>query len=383
MIRRISYSKIKEALHQYPIVSLTGPRQSGKTTLLKSMFTDFRYVNLEAPDIREFANSDPKGFLSEYNANVILDEVQRTPELFSYLQVLVDEKQTMGQFILSGSQNFQLMERITQSLAGRIAMFKLFPFEFSEMKEAKWLSHNLPETFTKGFYPAIFERQIDQDNFYANYIDTYVKRDVSQLVNIQDNRTFNNFIKLCATRIGQLLNLNDLARDAGVSHTTVRNWISILETSFIVFTLSPYFVNYGKRIIKSPKLYFYDVGLLCHLLNIRKGNISPLHPLWGNIFENMIVSELRKQNHHSNLMRDYYFWRDSKGHEVDLLYVENGLLTTYEIKAGKTIQENMFSGLNYFNNAASAKSSRQFLIYSGDKEQKRTDIQVLPWVEAK
>ncbi len=379
MIQRINYKAIEKALGQYPIIALTGPRQSGKTTMLKSMFNAYRYVNLENPDIRNYAITDPRGFLSEYDANVIFDEVQQAPELFSYLQQIVDENKAMGQFVLSGSQNFHLMERITQSLAGRVAMFKLFPFEFKEMKKAGWLLDDLAQVLTKGFYPAIFERKLDQDQYYANYIDTYVKRDVSQLVNIQDNRTFNNFIKLCAARAGQILNLNDLARDAGVSHTTVKNWVSVLETSYIVFTLQPYFVNYGKRVIKSSKLYFYDVGLLCHLLSIRKSEISPLHPMWGNVFENMIVSELVKQNHHSGLLRDYYFWRDSKGNEVDLLYAEGQSLTTYEIKSSKTIQEKMFSGLKYFNTVAGGKVTNQFLIYGGNTTQKRTDFQVLPW----
>lgn len=343
------------------------------------MFSEFRYINLETPDVRDFAIKDPKSFLSEYGSKVIFDEIQRAPELFSYLQAMVDENGAMGQFILSGSQNFHLMERITQSLAGRVAMFKLFPFDLREMKTADWLSRDLDQLFVRGFYPALFERNMDQDRYYANYIDTYIKRDVSQLVNIQDNRTFNSFIKLCAARAGQLLNLNDLARDAGVSHTTAKNWISILETSYIVFTLPPYYVNYGKRVIKSPKLYFYDTGLLCHLLTIRKGKISPLHPLWGSLFENMVVGELIKQNYHSNLLRDYYFWRDSKGHEVDLLYVEGQALITYEIKAGKTINDNMLKGLKYFKSIAKDEVSQQFLIYGGDTAQKRTDFQVLPW----
>ena len=379
MIQRISHVQIRETLGQYPIIALTGPRQSGKTTLLKLMFNDFRYVNLETPDTRDFALKDPRGFLAEYNSKVIFDEVQRVPELFSYLQSLVDESRLMGQFVLSGSQNFHLMERITQSLAGRVVMFKLFPFEFHEMKSAGWLSDDIPEVFTKGFYPALFERKSDQDRYYANYIDTYVKRDVSQLINIQDNRTFNNFIKMCATRAGQLLNFNDLARDVGVSHSTIRNWLSILETSYIAFTLPPYYANFGKRIIKSSKLYFYDVGLLCHLLNIRKGDISPLNAMWGNIFENMVVSELVKQNYHSNLLRDYYFWRDSNGNEIDLLYMKGESLIIYEIKASKTIKEDMFKGLRYFNKITNSDVVEQYLIYGGDVPQKRTDLEVLPW----
>jgi len=343
------------------------------------MFSDFKYVNLEAPDVRGFAMSDPRGFLAANNSKVIFDEMQRVPELFSYLQTIVDERGEMGQFIISSSQNFQLMQEITQSLAGRVAIFKLFPFEFMEMKNANWLSEELSETITKGFYPAVFERDLNHDKYYSNYIDTYIKRDISLLINIQDGKTFNNFIKLCALRAGSLLNLNDLARDAGISHTTARNWLSILEMSFILFTLPPYHTNFGKRIIKSPKLYFYDVGLLCHLLNIRKGKLSSLHSMWGNIFENMIVSELVKQNAHNGLLRDYYFWRDSKGHEVDLLYSENDQLTIYEVKSGQTIQDRMFSGLSYFDKISAGGVTSKHLVYGGATAQKRTHFQVIPW----
>lgn len=379
VLDRTIYNQIKSALTQYPILAVTGPRQSGKTTLLKTMFKDYRYLNLENPDTREFAIKDPKGFLAQYNDKVIFDEVQYIPSLFSYLQALVDENQVMGQFILSGSQNFNLMQNITQSLAGRVALFKLFPFDLQEMKASNWLHSDLTQVITHGFYPALFERNIDPDRYYANYIETYVKRDVSQLVNIQDQRTFSNFLKILATRAGQLTNFNDLAKDVGVSHTTIRNWISILETSYIVFMVQPYFKNYGKRMIKSPKLYFHDVGLLCHLLSIRKGNLDPTHPLWGSIFENFIVSELNKQNAHQGLLRDYYFWRDSKGHEVDLLHQTTSELTTYEIKASSTIQSRMFEGLDYFKSITDDVIAQQILIYGGKEAQNRTDYSILNW----
>lgn len=379
MISRENYKSIKETLGKYPIIVVTGPRQAGKTTVLRNMFSEYRYVSLENPDIRNFAVRDPRGFMDEYDDKVIFDEIQRAPEIFSYLQQIVDDNNVMGQFILSGSQNSHLIEHITQSLAGRVAIFRLFPFQFSEMKEAGWLSNDLATVFTKGFYPAIFERKVDQDRYYADYIDTYIKRDVSQLVNVQDSRSFGNFIKLCAIRAGQLLNLNDLARDAGISHTTARNWISVLEASYILFTLQPYFVNYGKRTIKAPKLYFYDVGLLCHLLSIRKGEISPLHSMWGNIFENLIVSELTKQNSHWSLHRDYYFWRDSKGNEVDLLYEYAEAIQTYEIKSSSTILEKMFKGLVYFKSLTKDQSTKPILVFGGKKGQKRTDFTVLPW----
>jgi len=381
MIYRVLCDEIAETLNKYPIIGLTGPRQSGKTTLLKETLTDFRYISLENPEHREFAQNDPKGFLDEFNDKIIFDEVQNAPELFSYLQGIVDENQIMGQFVLSGSQNFNLMERITQTLAGRVALFRLFPFEMAEMKTAGWLLNDLSQVMTSGFYPALFQRNIDPDRYFADYLDTYVNRDVSQLVNVKDTMTFKAFLKLCAIRAGQLLNVNDLARDSGVSHTTARNWLSILETSYLVFQLPPYFQNFGKRLIKSSKLYFYDVGLLCHLLNIRKGKLSPTHPMWGHIFENLIICELIKQNAHHTLHRDYYFWRDSKGHEVDLLFQLGELLHVYEIKATSTIQNKLFDGLDYFDKITPQPLAQKTLIYGGDNQQNRTNYDVLPWMK--
>ncbi len=368
-----------QMMAKYPILAVTGPRQSGKTTLLQTTLNDYRYVTLENPDNREFAERDPKGFMTEYNQKVIFDEVQNIPSLFSYMQGIVDADKKMGQFILSGSQNFNLMERITQSLAGRVALFRLLPFDLTEMKQAKWLASTLNETLTNGFYPAVFERQIDPDRYYANYLDTYVNRDISQLVNIKETRTFKLFVKLCAIRSGQLLNLSDLARDAGVSHTTAKNWISLLETSYIVYLLPSYFKNFGKRLVKAPKLYFYDTGLLCHLLNIRKGDITPLHPHWGHIFETMVVTELIKQAEHRGIARDFYFWRDAKGHEVDVLFKEGDSIHLYEIKASSTIQQRMFDGLDYFEKIADEPIAQKHLIYAGDQSQKRTEYNVVAW----
>lgn len=381
MIARLIYHKFKETLGHYPILAMTGPRQSGKTTMLREMLPDYRYVNLENPDNRLFAEKDPKGFLTTYHDKVIFDEAQNVPELFSYLQGIVDEQQIMGQFILSGSQNFQLTERITQSLAGRVAIFKLLPFDFSEMKIAQWLDQDLSGVMTKGFYPAIFQRKMNHDRYYANYLDTYVNRDISQLINIKDANAFKRFLKLCALRAGQLLNLSDLARDTGVSHVTVGNWISTLETSYILFQLQPYFKNFGKRLIKRSKLYFHDSGLLCHLLGIRKSNIDPVHPMWGHVFENMIVGELIKQNEHLSLERDYYFWRDSKGHEVDLLFHTGHALQLYEIKSSSTIKQRMWEGLEYFSRITDEPIEKKCLIYGGEEAQERTEYSVVPWTE--
>ena len=383
MIVRNINSSFSEILEKYPILVMTGPRQSGKTTMLKQSLTDYRYVSLEDPDNRTFAKSDPRGFLKEYDNKVIFDEVQQAPNLFSYLQSIVDENNVMGQFILSGSQNFNLMENITQSLAGRASIFKLFPFDFVEMKNSNLFSENLGTVMTKGFYPAIHNRGIDPDRYYSDYVDTYVNRDVSQLINIQDNRAFKTFIKLCASRAGQLVNFNDLARGAGVSHTTIRKWTSILETSYVLFTLKPYYRNFSKRVVKSSKLYFYDTGLLCHLLDIRKGDFSPSHSMWGNVFENMIVSEYEKQNYHFSQLREYWFWRDSHGNEVDLLYPTSEKINVFEIKSSTTISDKMFKGLTKFSNVAGNSVGDRNIIYGGHKDQNRTNFQVKSWKSIK
>lgn len=381
MIYRDLYKKIQSVISHYPIIGLIGPRQSGKTTMLKEMFPDYVYLNFEDVDFRQFASKDPRGLLQQFSGKVIFDEVQHVPELFSYLQSKVDAEGKMGEFILSGSQNFHLVEKITQTLAGRVAMFRLFPFTFQEMKKADWLGQELSVVMSKGFYPAIFKRSLDHDFYFANYLQTYVQRDISTLVNVQDTNAFKSFLKLCAFRAGQLLNFNELARDAGISHTTARNWLSTLETSFVLFTLPPFFENFGKRYIKSPKLYFYDTGLLAHLLGIRKGKVDPTHALWGQLFENMIVSEYIKQDAHETGMREFYFWRDSKGHEVDLLYQEGDELTLVEIKASKTVLSKMFDGLDYVENISTWKIKNKVLIYGGDQRQFRTDYKVIPWHE--
>jgi len=376
-IRNI-YKPIKKYLAKYPIIALTGPRQSGKTTFLKSMFKKYTYINLEDPDLRAYATTDPRSFLQEYDSKIIFDEVQRVPELFSYLQTIVDEKKIMGQFILSGSQNFNLMESITQTLAGRVAVFSLFPFDLIEMKKAKWLSKDLGQLMSKGFYPAVHAREINPDRYYADYLKTYVNRDVSQLINIQNDRLFSAFIRLCAARVGQLVNFNVLARDTGISHNTARNWLSILQTSYIIKVLKPHYNNYSKRIIKSPKIYFYDTGLLCHLLNIRKAKLKPSHPMWGNIFENFIVIEMEKQNAHLDLLREYYFWRDSHGNEVDLLYQENQSMHAYEIKSSSTMQNRMLKGLDYFGKLTEVNTTKN-LIYGGARNYNRTDYLIQAW----
>ena len=365
--------------NKYPILAITGPRQSGKTTLLRELFPEYQYISLENPDTQAFLKEDAKGFFEKYSTYCIFDEAQRVPELFSYLQTMVDESKIMGQFILSGSQNFLLLKNITQSLAGRVALFKLFPFDFSELKSANLLSDDYVEAMLKGFYPAIYDRNIPPRNFYNNYIQTYVERDITELINIRNMRTFRTFLSLCASRAGQLLNLNSLANECGITQPTAKSWISVLESSYILFLVQPYHKNFDKRVMKSPKLFFYDTGLLCHLLKIKDTNQIKMNSYKGNIFENMIVSEFIKQNYHQNLMQEFWFWRDSAGHEVDLIRQDDEKLNVIEIKSTTTISSDLFKGINYFSGLAKDAIKSQTLVYAGLDNQKRTIANVVAW----
>lgn len=364
---------------KYPILALTGPRQSGKTTFLKKDFADYRYVNLENPDYRSFAEEDPNGFLKKYDKYVIFDEVQRVPFLFSYLQTKVDEDQLMGQYILSGSQNFHLMQNITQSLAGRVAIFKLLPFDISEMRSANFLPTDYATLVQRGSYPAIYDRDIDSKVFYSNYIQTYLERDLSELIHVKDLRLFRNFIALCAGRAGQLLNMNALANECGVSQPTAKSWLSVLENSYIVFQLQPYFSNFNKRVTKSSKLFFYDTGLLSFLLKIKDSDSLKISKHKGAVFENFIVSEFVKLNYHQNKLRDLFFWRDAVGHEIDLVWQDDEQLNLIEIKASETIVPTMFKGLSYFEQRASLLVKSKMLVHTGLFHQERSDVVVQSW----
>lgn len=380
VINRHIYKAIREYQNKYPILALTGPRQSGKTTLLKKLFPDYRYVSLENPDARDFALKDPNGFLAEYNDQMIFDEVQQAPAIFSYLQTLVDSRpDRMGGFILSGSQNFHLMERITQSLAGRVALFKLFPLDIQELKDANLLAEDPFDQLLHGFYPALYDRKISPGVFYSNYVQTYVNRDVTELLTVRDLRQFQNFLSLCAVRAGQLLNLSALANEAGISQPTAKSWLSALESSYITFQLYPYHKNFSKRVVKTPKLYFYDSGLLAFLLKIKNRETLLTHPVKGALFENMIIAEYHKQMHHGYQNQSPWFWRDNHGDEVDLLLDQGLNLDVFEIKASETVLTENFKGLTKFEQISDIPLNTKGLINTGDLNQKRSHGQVISW----
>lgn len=379
LIARSLAKEISERKDKFPILAVTGPRQSGKTTLLKAMFPDYTYVSLENPDNRSFAGEDPNGFLKMYSERVILDEVQRVPELFSYLQTAVDASGQMGQYILSGSQNFHLVKNITQTLAGRVALFRLLPLDQEEMMDTSILPDSYAEACFKGGYPAVYHRGIEPPDFYTNYIQTYIEKDVTELINIRDTNSFRTFLKLCAARAGQLLSLNAIANECNISQPTAKAWLSILESSYIVFLLYPYHENFNKRLVKTPKLYFYDTGLICYLLGIREHQEVLTNRLKGNLFENMVIANFQKINEHRYLHRDYYFWQDHNGLEVDLLLKTPEYFEVFEIKATQTLNNDIFKNLQHFAKIIQSAPVHSHLIYGGDQSLTRSTVDVLSW----
>jgi len=372
-------NKIELYLTKYPVLVITGPRQSGKTTFLKNTLSDFRYISLENPDVRSFALEDPNSFLEEYNTKVIFDEVQKAPQLFSYLQTLVDSQGKMGQFVLSGSQNFQLMDNISQSLAGRVGIFKLFPLDLTELKKSNLLKSDLSTQIFYGGYPAIYDRNIEPSQYFSDYLETYVNRDIRNLKNIHNMDAFMRLVKICATHAGQLVNYSQFSKLIGVSHTTIRDWISLLKTSFILFDIPPYYRNFNKRLVKSSKLYFYDTGLLCRLLGLNQDQLNPLYKNWGSLFENFIVAEIIKNNAHLHQNFDFYFWRDSNGHELDLLFQDGEFINLIEIKSSATIKSAMFKNIDYVSNLVKEFKTKKILIYGGKKNQIRTNYSIYSW----
>lgn len=378
MIKRTLSNKLTTLSQKFQIITLTGPRQSGKTTLVKAAFSSLPYVSLEEPDIRQIALTDPRGFLSNYNDGVILDEVQHTPELFSYIQSIVDNNRN-AQFILTGSSNFLLMEKISQTLAGRTAILHLLPFSIPELENGSYTFDQYETLIFNGQYPRIYDRDLSPSDFYPPYIQTYVERDVRMIKNIEDINSFIQFIQLCAGRTGQLLNYTSLANDAGISPNTAKAWISILETSYIVYRLQPYHKNFKKRLVKSPKLYFYDTGVACSLLGIRNEHQVSTHFLKGALFENLIINEFIKYQFHSGQRRYPYFWQDSRRKEIDCLLVDGENITPIEIKSGKTISNSYFDNLKYWHQLTGIPDDQGYVVYGGEQSLQTSTGSFISW----
>ena len=377
MIARAMERKAIALSQKYPFVVITGPRQSGKTTLAKTAFPDYRKVSLEDIDNRMFASQDPRGFISTYPDRTIIDEVQRVPSLLSYLQTHCDDVGRDGMYILTGSQNLQLMEAVDQSLAGRVGLLHLLPFSKSEMEAGGILPQSIDEKLLYGCYPRLYDKGIAPDDYYPNYISTYAERDLRSLKDISDLGKFVRFLKLCAARVGQLLNKSSLANDCGISVPTIDSWLSILESSYILFLLKPDHCNYSKRLVKAPKLYFYDTGLACSLLEIKTPAQMNTHYLRGNLFENMVISDFMKNDYNKGIIEpSVSFWRDSAGNEVDLLHRDGNKEDAYEIKSAETFNESFLKGLKYWSKLSGAEASDLHVIYGGRTPMMRSDASV-------
>lgn len=373
--REIS-SEILRLAEGYPIVTILGPRQSGKTTLAKMIFPHKPYVNLEAPHVRSLAINDPLGFLAQYQDGAVLDEIQNVPQLLSYLQVDVDENKAFGKYILTGSHQFELHKAVSQSLAGRTALLKLLPLTINELSGGN-TNLTLDEYLFNGFFPQVYTSKLDPSTIYLNYYHTYVERDIRQLINIKDLHLFQKFVTLLAGRIGQVLNKDNLSNELGISSSTVTQWISILEASFIIFLLPPYFENFGKRLIKSPKLYFTDVGLASYLLGIENMNQLARDPIRGFLVENLVIVELMKTRANKGLDPHLYYYRDNHQNEVDVIYKSASQLIPIEIKSAQTYNSEFLKGLKYFKKIVGDRVSSQYLVYAGDYEQQVGEIQIL------
>lgn len=383
MIKRRLHKKLIEGASQFPVVTLTGPRQSGKTTLCRMAFPDKAYVSLEAPDNREYAQSDPRGFLDQYSSGVVIDEVQRAPDILSYIQEEVDERRSPGLFILTGSANLSLLESVSQSLAGRTALVNLLPLSLDEVRLFPSSPEDLFSTLLYGGYPAIFDQGIPHYEWLSSYVGTYVERDVRQVLNVTNLSAFQTFLRLCAGRAGHLLNLSGLGADCGVTHNTAKSWLSVLEAGYIVFRLPPFHSSLAKRLVKAPKLHFYDSGLLCFLLGIQNQEQLQQHPLRGAIFESWVISEIIKACVHQGMPEDFYFYRDRKGAEVDLLYHRGNTITAVEIKSGLTVSSDFFTAFERLERSlfpeAKLHEIVKILIYGGKAAQKRSNVSVFPW----
>ncbi len=381
MYKRDIESELQGLAKGYPIVTLIGPRQSGKTTLVKHTFPEKPYANLEAPDVRALAETDPKNFLEKYPDGAILDEIQRVPSLLSYIQTIVDSTDQKGMFILTGSHQLELHQAISQSLAGRTALLTLLPMSLRELEEAG-IELRLEEALIKGGYPRIYKDNLDPTKAYRNYFQTYVERDLRQLINVKDLIQFERFVRICAGRIGQILNLEEIGGEVGLSSHTIKHWISILEASFILFRLQPYFENFGKRIIKSPKLYFTDVGFASYLLGIENEMQISRDPLRGHLFENLVLLELVKFRLNQGLEPHLFYWRDVQKNEVDVIFKNGQRLVPIEIKSSKTYHPDFLKKLHLFQKLAPERTPKGYLIYAGDQEQTVHSIELLNYHQA-
>lgn len=379
MIKREIEPALRRLLRGFPVVTVTGPRQSGKTTLARAVCADKPYLSLEDPDVRRMALDDPRAFLGRLPDGAVLDEVQRAPEIFSYLQTRVDSDRRTGLFLLTGSQQFGLMSAIAQSLAGRTAFVELLPFSVNELERAGIHPPGLDAMLLAGGYPPLYDRRLLPHDWFPAYVTAYVERDLRQLLKVQDLDLFQRFVRLCAGRSGQILNLSSLATDCGITHNTAKAWISVLEASYILFLLPPHHANFSKRLIKSPKLYFHDTGLLCWLLGIRDVEQLATHPLRGSIFETMVVSELVKTSLNKGERPAFHFWRDSNGNEVDLIVETGAKLVPIEIKSGLTLNRDFFVGLERWVALAGSRAVSPALIYGGTEVHERKGIRVFGW----
>jgi predicted AAA+ superfamily ATPase len=383
MIHRELSSSILRLSQKMPVIVITGPRQSGKTTLVKSLFPKYVYYNLEFPDIRMLAENDPRGFLQNFQNGIIIDEIQHVPILLSYIQGLADESGLLGKFIITGSQNLNLLESVSQSLAGRAAVFTLLPLSISELSDGPYFhSDNHLHHIYNGWYPAVYDRELLPNEWLQSYIQTYVERDVRQIVNVKDLSKFQLFVRLCAGRIGQLINFNQLSGEVGVDGKTIKKWLSVLETGYIIFLLYPYHKNYNKRLVKTPKLYFYDVGLACQLLDLKSEEQVFHHFARGPLFENMIIADIKKTFFHAGENRSIYFWRDNVGNEIDCMFESGDDLHVYEIKSSQTFHPKFISGLDYFKKISAIKQLQRSVVYAGNKTHTYNDVNIYSWSDS-
>lgn len=366
-IRRAIEPILIKNMQQYPIVTVIGPRQSGKTTLVRQLFPDKAYFNFEDPSIQAQVQADPKQFISSIPNGAILDEIQRLPEILSYLQVEVDASQVNGQYILTGSHNFSLHQAVSQSLAGRTAILTLLPLTLGELTQHR-MTLKADEQLLTGFYPRVYQHNLTPNEAYRSYFQTYIERDIRQIINLKNLHAFQQFMRMCAAQVGQVFNMNNIANDLGIANPTIKAWLSILEASFILYRLEPYYENFGKRLIKSPKYYFTDTGLACFLLGIETSEQLQIDRLRGALFENMVVMDMVKQRLNQGKDPQIFFFRDYTGHEIDIIFQQGSTLTPIEIKSSMTFQKAFLKGLNYFRHLITDRCGQGYLIYQGEQQ---------------